>query len=71
MSYCPFCDSLNSTVIASPSREKKRRRLCLNCNKRFCTYEISEERFKQFQICTNKEKLQEIIDRLQMLIAKY
>jgi transcriptional repressor NrdR len=44
---CPYCHSTNNKVIDSrPSREAnaiRRRRECLNCNRRFTTYEQVEE----------------------------
>ncbi len=43
---CPFCGSENTKVIDSRENESKtvirRRRLCLNCNRRFTTYERFE-----------------------------
>lgn len=44
---CPFCSSMKSKVIDKRSAKKKgvvyirRRRVCLNCNRRFTTYENS------------------------------
>ncbi|MEW6387837.1 MAG: transcriptional regulator NrdR [Thermodesulfobacteriota bacterium] len=44
---CPYCHSTNNKVINSrPSREAnaiRRRRECLNCQRRFTTYEQVEE----------------------------
>jgi transcriptional repressor NrdR len=44
---CPYCHSTNNKVIDSrPSREAnaiRRRRECLNCHRRFTTYEQVEE----------------------------
>jgi transcriptional repressor NrdR len=44
---CPYCHSTNNKVIDSrPSREAnaiRRRRECLNCKRRFTTYEQVEE----------------------------
>lgn len=44
---CPYCHSTNNRVIDSrPSREAnaiRRRRECLNCQRRFTTYEQVEE----------------------------
>jgi transcriptional repressor NrdR len=44
---CPYCHSTNNKVIDSrPSREAnaiRRRRECLNCQRRFTTYEQVEE----------------------------
>jgi transcriptional repressor NrdR len=44
---CPYCHSTNNKVIDSrPSREAnaiRRRRECLNCSRRFTTYEQVEE----------------------------
>jgi transcriptional repressor NrdR len=44
---CPYCHSTNNKVIDSrPSREAnaiRRRRECLNCTRRFTTYEQVEE----------------------------
>jgi transcriptional repressor NrdR len=44
---CPYCHSTNNKVIDSrPSREAnaiRRRRECLNCGRRFTTYEQVEE----------------------------
>lgn len=44
---CPFCHSIQNKVIDSrPSREAnaiRRRRECLNCQRRFTTYEQVEE----------------------------
>ena len=46
--HCPFCEENNSKVIDSRSSEDgfviRRRRQCLNCGKRFTTYERVEER---------------------------
>ncbi|MDR3209447.1 MAG: transcriptional regulator NrdR [Oscillospiraceae bacterium] len=43
---CPFCSNLESRVIDSRPAEEgatiRRRRECLNCQKRFTTYEIVE-----------------------------
>ena len=41
---CPFCGEEDTKVIDSRSIEgrKKRRRICLRCNKRFTTYETVE-----------------------------
>ena len=43
---CPFCSYLESKVIDSRPTEEgekiRRRRECMNCNKRFTTYEIIE-----------------------------
>ena len=45
--HCPFCEENNSKVIDSRSSEDgfviRRRRQCLNCGKRFTTYERNEE----------------------------
>lgn len=45
--HCPFCEENNSKVIDSRSSEDgfviRRRRQCLNCGKRFTTYERVEE----------------------------
>ncbi len=44
---CPFCDFADSKVLDSrpveEGRSIRRRRECLNCNKRFTTYEKLEE----------------------------
>ncbi|MCC8191734.1 MAG: transcriptional regulator NrdR [Ruminococcus sp.] len=42
---CPFCNFEDTKVIDSrPSDEKKRRRReCMNCGKRFTTYEVVEK----------------------------
>lgn len=44
---CPYCDSNDTKVIDSRATEEnhaiRRRRLCLNCNKRFSTYERYED----------------------------
>ncbi|MCD8328007.1 MAG: transcriptional regulator NrdR [Ruminococcus sp.] len=42
---CPFCNYEDTKVIDSrPSDEKKRRRReCMNCGKRFTTYEVVEK----------------------------
>ena len=43
---CPFCDSVNTKVVDSRQVESntsiRRRRECLNCSKRFTTYERYE-----------------------------
>ena len=48
LSDLPFCEENNSKVIDSRSSEDgfviRRRRQCLNCGKRFTTYERVEER---------------------------
>lgn len=45
---CPYCQELESKVIDSRSIEDgasiRRRRECINCNRRFTTYERVEER---------------------------
>jgi transcriptional repressor NrdR len=45
---CPFCGTDNDKVIDSRASDEgkaiRRRRCCLNCNKRFTTYEHIEER---------------------------
>lgn len=53
---CPFCGSRNQKVIDKrESRDNaRRRRVCLDCNQRFTSYEITDkklneyERYKQF-----------------------
>ena len=42
--HCPYCGHTESKVIDSrPTDEKKRRRReCMNCQKRFTTYEVVE-----------------------------
>lgn len=45
---CPFCDNDESKVLESRSADEgssiRRRRECINCSKRFTTYERLEER---------------------------
>ncbi|MDE2422867.1 MAG: transcriptional regulator NrdR [Betaproteobacteria bacterium] len=48
---CPFCGTLDSQVIDSRVNELgdsvRRRRRCIECNKRFTTYEVADVRYPQ------------------------
>jgi len=59
---CPFCGYEETKVIDSrPTDEKiRRRRECLNCEKRFTTYEVVET---MPLVVIKKDKSREIFDR--------
>lgn len=61
---CPFCGEMDSKVIASRSADDgsriRRRRECLNCKKRFTTYEILES---VPLVVVKKDKSRETFDR--------
>lgn len=47
---CPFCDEEKTMVCDGRPRKNYfyRRRKCLNCKKRFSTYEIDDEKINEF-----------------------
>ena len=60
---CPSCSSPDSKVIDSRPSDKssiRRRRECLNCGKRFTTYEIIEA---TPMFVTKKDGSKEIFDK--------
>ena len=61
---CPFCNELEGKVVDSRSSKEgdciRRRRECLNCNKRFTTYERIEE---VAQMVIKKDGRREPFDR--------
>lgn len=62
---CPYCGSINTKVIDVRIKETeklKRRRECLDCNKRYNTYEITETALKELSKGT------EILNKIQMII---
>ena len=65
---CPFCGYAESKVIASrPTDENeriRRRRECMQCGKRFTTYEIIED---VPIIVVKKDKSREVFDRNKIL----
>lgn len=63
---CPFCGFEESKVIDSrPTDEKiRRRRECLNCEKRFTTYEVVET---MPLIVIKKDKSREMFDRNKLM----
>ena len=65
---CPYCHSTNNKVIDSrPSREAnaiRRRRECLNCSRRFTTYEQVEE---TMPLVVKKDGRREKFDRQKVL----
>ncbi|MDD7464558.1 MAG: transcriptional regulator NrdR [Anaerococcus sp.] len=65
---CPYCDSNNTKVIDSRATEEnhaiRRRRLCLNCNKRFSTYERYED---STIMVVKKDETREQFDRIKLI----
>ena len=65
---CPFCGFMESKVIDSRPTDEgeriRRRRECLNCQKRFTTYEIIES---LPLIVIKRDKTREIFDREKLL----
>ncbi|MDD7305715.1 MAG: transcriptional regulator NrdR [Peptoniphilaceae bacterium] len=65
---CPYCDSNNTKVIDSRATEEnhaiRRRRLCLNCNKRFSTYERYED---STIMVVKKDETREQFDRSKLI----
>jgi len=65
---CPFCSSAESKVVdsraADDSRAIRRRRECLNCARRFTTYEIFED---LPLMVVKKDGRREIFDRTKLL----
>ena len=65
---CPFCESKESIIIDSKSTHEKekvrRKRECVNCFKRFTTYEILES---IPIIVIKKNKSREVFDRNKIL----
>ncbi|MEF9853913.1 MAG: transcriptional regulator NrdR [Hydrogenoanaerobacterium sp.] len=63
---CPFCGYEETKVIDSrPTDEKiRRRRECLNCEKRFTTYEVVET---MPLVVIKKDKSREIFDRNKLM----
>lgn len=63
---CPFCGFEETKVIDSrPTDEKiRRRRECLNCEKRFTTYEVVET---MPLVVIKKDKSREIFDRNKLM----
>ena len=65
---CPYCGEVDSKVIDSRPTEDgeriRRRRECLNCKKRFTTYEIVET---VPLMVVKKDKSREVFDRQKLL----
>lgn len=65
---CPFCNFLDSKVIDSrptnENRSVRRRRECLNCKRRFTTYESVEE---QTVVVIKKDNTREAFQRSKIL----
>lgn len=65
---CPFCSTIDSKVIDSRPTDEgeriRRRRECLNCGKRFTTYEIIES---LPIIVIKKDRSREVFDRNKLL----
>ena len=65
---CPYCGEVDSTVIDSRPTEDgekiRRRRECLNCAKRFTTYEVIET---VPVVVVKKDKSREAFDRNKLL----
>lgn len=65
---CPYCNFEESKVIDSRPTDEgeriRRRRECLNCNKRFTTYEVIES---LPLIVIKRDKTREIFDRDKLL----
>ena len=65
---CPFCDFVDTKVIDSRPTEDneaiRRRRECLNCNKRFTTYERYEN---QTLVVIKKDGTRQSYDRSKIL----
>jgi len=61
---CPFCANLHQKVVDSRTSKEgdaiRRRRECLNCGRRFTTYERIEE---VQQMCIKKDGRREPFDR--------
>ena len=67
---CPYCGEVDSKVIDSRPTEDgekiRRRRECLNCKKRFTTYEIVET---VPLMVVKKDRSREVFDRQKLLNA--
>ncbi len=65
---CPFCGYEESKVVDSRSTDEgnriRRRRECLQCEKRFTTYEIIEQ---VPSVVVKKDKSREVFDRQKLL----
>lgn len=65
---CPYCGEIDSKVIDSRPTEDgeriRRRRECLNCKKRFTTYEVVET---VPLMVIKKDKSREVFDRQKLL----
>jgi transcriptional repressor NrdR len=65
---CPYCGSLRDRVIDSRQSKEgdviRRRRLCLDCNKRFTSYERIEE---SVPVVIKKDGRREPFDRMKIL----
>ena len=65
---CPYCGEVDSKVIDSRPTEDgekiRRRRECLNCKKRFTTYEIVET---VPLMVVKKDRSREVFDRQKLL----
>ncbi|MDR2908873.1 MAG: transcriptional regulator NrdR [Oscillospiraceae bacterium] len=65
---CPYCFYIDSRVIDSRPTEEgekiRRRRECLNCEKRFTTYEVIET---TPVMVIKKDKSREVFDRAKLL----
>jgi transcriptional repressor NrdR len=65
---CPYCGSLRDRVIDSRQSKDgdviRRRRLCLDCNKRFTSYERIEE---SVPVVIKKDGRREPFDRMKIL----
>ena len=65
---CPFCHTPDSKVVdsrpADDGRRIRRRRLCLNCDKRFTTYESIET---QPVVIIKRDRSRQVFDRNKLL----
>ena len=62
---CPYCGEVDSKVIDSrPTEDGERIRECLNCKKRFTTYEIVET---VPLMVVKKDRSREVFDRQKLL----
>ena len=71
---CPFCKEDNDKVVDSRSSDSgrviRRRRLCLECNRRFTTYEKTGESFKLSVIKKDKSRVPYDRDKIIIGIQK-